>query len=391
MYGSPFTNSLHQKQQAPSQFKENARNAIYNQLPSISQNIQLQQQQQQPSSSLSIRSAPSQFLKNSYKSYQSSHRSSSSSSSIFSSLTSTGKRSVRSAPSIYSSSTGTIPEDSEQMTTTVEQLVNDIVLHEQHFSQEFNYKQQQQQQQQLNSLQNSNESSLLLNPSSSSSSITSINSSKQDPEEYYKISLGSNLSYQNDNENYLIDWNLNVTRCKLILTQLPLVSSTSDTISYNQTILPQLIGDLASKCNIIIIQPHLTDSELIFTLIQSNLYQEHNLDINFKKSVAEISVKQSRLLQINSRSPQDNNNSLLSSQSGFLKFKFKEIAIRNYLINLAAAATTAQEYKFKLDEFKQKNYVTSNNNGKKIKLSKDDKKLLWEQVRSDVFKRAGLE
>ncbi|KAI5965577.1 STD1 [Candida pseudojiufengensis] len=122
MYGSPFTNSLHQKQQVSSRYKEIARNAIYDQLPSITQNIQLQQQQ---SSNLSIRSAPSQFLKNSYKSYQSSHRSSSSSS-IFLSLTSSGKRSVRSAPSIYSSSTGTIPEDQKQMTATVEQLVNVI-------------------------------------------------------------------------------------------------------------------------------------------------------------------------------------------------------------------------------------------------------------------------
>ncbi|KAI5959141.1 uncharacterized protein KGF55_005484 [Candida pseudojiufengensis] len=390
MYGSPFSNGLHQKQQAPSHFKENARNAIYNQLPSISQNIQQQQQQQQQSSSLSIRSAPSQFLKNSYKSYQSSHRSSSSSSSIFSSFTS-GKRSVRSAPSIYSSSTGTIPEDEEQMTATVEQLVNDIQLHEQHFLEEYN-KSQQLQQQHFQSIQSNNNSStsLLQNPSSSSSSI---NYSITDPEEFYKISLGSSLSYQNNNENYLIDWNLNVTRCKLILTQLPSISSTSDTISYNQTMLPQLIGDLASKCNIIIIQPNLTDTELIFILIQSNLYVEHNLDINFKKSVAEISVKQSRLLQINSNN--NSQNSISSSQQNFLKFKFKEIAIRNYLINLAAAATTAQEYKLKLDEFKQKNKQNNidpvTGNVKKLKLSKDDKKFLWEQVRSDVFKRAGLE
>ena len=76
----------------------------------------------------------------------------------------------------------------------------------------------------------------------------------------YKISLGSDLQYQNVPES-LIDWNLNVTRCKLILTQLPQITSTD--IPYNQNALPQLVGDLAGVCHIILIQSHISDKELI--------------------------------------------------------------------------------------------------------------------------------
>ncbi|KAI5968939.1 STD1 [Candida theae] len=360
MYASPFSNSQG-KQSAPSQFKENARNEIYNKLPSVSGRSPISTL----NSASSVRSAPSQFFKKK-SSYQPSYRSSahttssSSSASIFSSF---GKRSVRSAPSIYSSSTGTIPEDSEPLTVTVEQLVNDISLHESHFAGVYQAKQQQQQQQQQQQHMGVS----------------------FDPEELYKISLGSGLTYQNNHEN-LIDWNLNVTRCKLMLTQLPSISTASDQISYNQNFPPQLIGDLAQLCHLIIIQPHISDTELIFTLIQSNLYEEHNLDLSFKKSVAEISVKQSRLLQINEVRQNQQYTNMQYNEHDFLKFKFKEIALRNYLINLAAAATTANEYKLQVDELKRGLKLE----GKK-KLSKDEKKQLWEQVRSDVFKRAGLE
>lgn len=341
MFGSPFTNGSAQKNLAPTYFKDNARNAIYKQLPVITSN-----------SAQSIRSAPLQFLQNRRQLLL--HRSMSSSSSIFSSITG-GKRSVRSAPSIYSTSTATIPEDLEPVSTTVEQLVNDIVLHENHFK--------------TVSMQNNMNNPNILNGS-------------VDVEEMYKISLGSDLQYQNVPES-LIDWNLNVTRCKLILTQLPQLTST-DT-PYNQNALPQLIGDLATVCHIILIQPHISDKELIYTLFSSNLYQEHNLDASFKKSVAEISVKQSRLLQINSDA---GSSSSISPDHSFLKFKFKEIAIRNYLINLAAAATTAHEYKMKVEEYKSS--LKAEQSGKKVKISKEDKKILWEQVRLDVFKRAGL-
>lgn len=367
MYASPFSNSQG-KQSAPSEFKENARNEIYNKLPTF--NGGTATSSRLPISTLnsshSIRSAPLQFFrknKASSSSYQPLQRSahttsSSSSASIFSSF---GKRSVRSAPSIYSSSTGTIPEDLEPLTVTVEQLVNDIVLHESHFAKVYESRQQQQHQDQHQRVDTS------------------------DPEELYKISLGSSLSYQNNNEN-LVDWNLNVTRCKLILTQLPSISTALDQISYNQNFPPQLIGDLAQLCHLIIIQPHISDTELIFTLIQSNLYEEHNLDLSFKKLVAEISVKQSRLLQINEVRTNHQYANMQFNEHDFLKFKFKEIALRNYLINLAAAATTAMEYKFKVDELKRGLKLE----GKK-KLSKEEKKQLWEQVRLDVFKRAGLE
>lgn len=255
---------------------------------------------------------------------------------------------MRSAPSIYSSSTATIPEDLEPVSTTVEQLVNDIVLHENHYR--------------TVALEKGNQNI--------------------DVEEMYKISLGSDLQYQNVPES-LIDWNLNVTRCKLILTQLPQITSTD--IPYNQNALPQLVGDLAGICHIILIQPHISDKELIYTLLSSNLYKEHDLDVNFKKSVAEISVKQSRLLKINNGAGP----SSITPEHSFLKFKFKEIAIRNYLINLAAAATTAHEYKLKMEHLKAV-LKMEQQPGKKVKLSKEDKKVLWEQVRLDVFQRAGL-
>ncbi|EGW31877.1 transcription factor [Spathaspora passalidarum NRRL Y-27907] len=347
MYGSPFSNNNRSKTSTPSHFRDSARNAIYQQLPpsvitSPPANGGAGGGGGASGGAASIRSAPP--LNHNSK-YQMSHRSSSSS--IFSSIS--GKRSVRSAPSIYSSSTATIPEDSEPISTTVEQLVNDIALHESHFQQQ-------------------------------QPSEKPVVGDDLDPEEMYKISLGSDLQYQNVSES-LIDWNLNVTRCKLIITQLPVISTIPD-FQYNQNALPQLIGDLASSCHIVLIQPHISDKELIYTLFTSNLYQEHNLDTSFKKSVAEISVKQSRLLQINS------GKGISQHQHSFLKFKFKEIAIRNYLINLAAAATTAHEYKLRLDQLKMELRTIE---GKKVKLSKEDKKQLWEKVRSDVFQRAGLE
>jgi hypothetical protein len=350
MFGSPFSRNNGQGLSTPSHFKDSARNAIYQQLPpSVI-----------TSTASSIRSAPVQYNKHPllgqllFSQQQLGHRSLTLS--IFSSIS--GKRSVRSAPSIYSSSTATIPEDSEPISTTVEQLVNDIVLHEKYF---FDKKSQK--------------------------NIMGQPNDDLDDAELYKISLGSDLQFQNSPES-LIDWNLNITRCKLILVQLPMITSTPN-FQYSQNLLPQLIGDLAQLCHIVLIQPHITDKELIYTLFSSNLYQEHNLDYTFKKSVAEISVKQSRLLQINDTSKRNNIITSIDTQT-FLKFKFKEIAIRNYLINLAAAATTAHEYKLKSDILK-KQLKRNGDPLKKVKLSKSYKKQLWEQVRLDVFKRAGLE
>ncbi|EGV60731.1 transcription factor [Yamadazyma tenuis] len=340
MFGSPFVRSNGQSSSTPpSHFKDSARSAIYQRLPSVSS----------PSAS-SIRSAPSFQQYN--KQIHQHHSFKSSNSSIFS------KRSARSAPSRYSSSSVTIPEDSEPVSTTVEQFVNDIQLHETHFQQE---------------VENGIERKTI--------------SLDDDTDELYKISLGSGLMYQNTPES-LIDWNLNVTRCKLILIQMPMVSAVPE-LHYSSGSFPLLVGDLAQTCHLVLIQPHIPDKELIYTLYSSDLYQEHNLDAAFKKSVAEISVKQSPLLQINS--PTKGNQAPITSadNQAALKFKYKEIALRNYLINLAAAATTAHEYKIRSDEVKKQ--LNQSTGGKKIKLSKDDKKRLWDQVRSDVFKRAGLE
>lgn len=347
MFGSPFSRNNGQGLSTPSHFKDSARNAIYQQLPpSVI-----------TSTASSIRSAPVQYKhpllgQLLLSQPQLGHRS------LTLSIFSSGKRSVRSAPSIYSSSTATIPEDLEPISTTVEQLVNDIVLHEKYFYDKKNLK-----------------------------SVTGHANDDLDDAELYKISLGSDLQYQNSPES-LIDWNLNITRCKLIMVQLPMITSTPH-FQYSQNLLPQLVGDLAQLCHIVLIQPHITDKELIYTLFSSNLYQEHNLDYAFKKSVAEISVKQSRLLQINDTSKRNNIITSIDTQT-FLKFKFKEIAIRNYLINLAAAATTAHEYKLKTGMLK-KQLKESSDLLEKVKLSKNDKKQLWEQVRLDVFKRAGLE
>lgn len=317
----------------PAQYKDSARHQIYKQLPKAGLSL-----------NTSVRSAPSQFLQQLPS--QKLHRL------LALSVFSWGKRSVRLAPSIYSSSTATIPEDSEQTTTTVEQLINDVALHENYVRERW-----------------------------------MAEHGPQEPidVENYKISLGSDLSYQNVPE-LLVDWNLNVTRCKLMVTAMPIVSSSPD-LQYLNNALPQLVGDLAEICQLVLLGPHITDTEFIKMLYTSTLYTEHSIDHNFKKTVAEISVKQSRLLQISSPKRDLPSPPITPAEHSFLSFQFKEIALRNYLVNLAAAATTAYEYKIKSDALKKE----LRRGGDKRKLSKDEKKQLWDSVRLDVFKRAGLE
>lgn len=307
MYGG--VNSL-----APTHFRDLARNAIYQQLPATL-----------PASS--VRLAPLQLR---HHQLHQLHRL------LAASVFLWGKRLVRLAPSIYSSSTGTIPEDSEPTITTVEQFINDIALHE---------------------------------------------AQLRDGEG--KILLGLALQYQNVPE-LLVDWNLNVTRCKLMLTGMPLVLLLPDLV-YSSHVLPQLVGDLAHMCHIVLLSPHISDKELIYTLYSLNLYQEHELDASFMRLVAEISVKQLRLLQISQpKKPLP----ITHTDQLWLLFGFKEIAIRNYLVNLAAAATTAYEYRVKSDAIKRDLKAQP---GGKRKLLKDEKKRLWDEVRLDVFRRAGLE
>lgn len=346
MFGLPIgRNSGQDILLPPTHFRDSARNAIYQQLPVL---------QVQPSNQ-SIRSAPSQIRQ--YHPSQKLHRS------LALSVFSWGKRSVRSAPSIYSSSTATIPEDVEQTTTTIEQLINDIALHESYAKEQYLARK--------NSL---GAVPFLLEP--------------DDDETEYKILLGSDLSYQNLPES-LVDWNLNVMRCKLMIVGLPMVSSSPD-ITYSNQSLPQLVGDLAQICQIVLLQPHITDKEFIYALYSSNIYQEHNLDANFKKTVAEISVKQSRLLQINRPKNQLPSPPITPADQSLLTFHYKEIAVRNYLVNLAAAATTAYEYRLKSEAIKKELKLLLAQ-GEKRKLTKGDKKALWDQVRLDVFKRAGIE
>lgn len=342
MYGLPYSrDAARNLLLAPTHFRDSARNAIYQQLPELVTQ----------SSAATVRSAPSQFKQLHHS--QKLHRL------LALSVFSWSKRSVRSAPSIYSSSTATIPEDLEPTTTTVEQLINDIALHESYAKERLAEQIQ----------------------------ANKIAPDAEDDGSQYKISLGSELNYQNVPES-LVDWNLNVTRCKLMITNMPMVSSSPD-LQYSTHSFPQLVGDLAQICQIVLIQPHITDKELIYTLFSSNLYVEHNLDTNFKKSVAEISVKQSRLLQINQPKRHLPSPPITPADQSYLTFNFKEIAIRNYLINLAAAATTAYEYKLKSDAIKKE--LRTQLGGQKRKLTKEEKKSLWDDVRLDVFKRAGLE
>lgn len=339
MFGAPIgRNGSQNILLPPTHFKDSARNAIYQQLPATQLSAQ------------SVRSAPSQ-LRAPHPS-QKLHRS------LALSVFSWSKRSVRSAPSIYSSSTATIPEDSEPTTTTVEQLINDIALHESYALERFME-------------QNASRHNFTLS---------------DDDADEYKILLGSGLQYQNVPES-LVDWNLNVTRCKLMLISMPMVSSSPD-LQYLAQSLPQLVGDLAQICNIVLLLPHITDKELIYTLFSSSLYQEHNLDTNFKRSVAEISVKQSRLLQINQLRKGLPLPPITPAEQSYLTFHCKEIAVRNFLVNLAAAATTAYEYKLKSDGMKRDLRLQG---GDKRKLSREEKKALWDNVRLDVFRRAGLE
>lgn len=339
---------------APSHFKDLARSAIYQELPLVINS----------SSVASVRSAPTHLHghKKLFSQHSSSYRS------LASSVFSSSKRSVRSAPLMYSNSSATIPEDSEPITTTVEQLINDIQLHETAAKDSVYHELRR------------------YGQADGSVSLDDVDA------DYWQISLGSMLQYQNVPES-LVDWNLNVTRCKLMLIHLPTVSSVPD-FRYTGA-MPQLVGELAYSCHINLISPNISDKELIYNLVSSNLYQEHNLDAKFKKSVAEISVKQSRLLQINCKKLFSKPIPTSIDNQVNLRVEFKEIALRNYLINLAAAATTAYEYKIKSDEFKRmisaSSGVSIDGTTKKTKIPKVEKKRLWESVRLDVFKRAGLE
>lgn len=360
MYGYPGARTNPQNLLlAPTHFRDSARNAIYQQLPGLLASL---------SSATSVRSAPSQFrpVQHSQKLKLS----------LALSVFSWSKRSVRSAPSIYLSSTATIPEDSEPTTTTVEQLINDIALHETYCKEKLIQRKCQE-----------------LAPGKDPAAVAEslrypLTVLTEDEYEDIKISLGSELNYQNVTES-LVDWNLNVTRCKLMVTSMPMVSSSPD-IQYSNTSLPLLVGDLAQICHIVLLQPYITDKELIYTLCSSNIYAEHNIDANFKKSVADVSVKQSRLLQISQQRNHLPSPPITPADQSMLLFKYKEIAIRNYLVNLAAAATTAYEYKLRSDSLK-KELRLHLSNGEKRKLTKDEKKALWDGVRMDVFKRAGLE
>lgn len=351
MFGYPGArNDPHGLLLPPTHFRESARNAIYQQLPALF--IQ--------SSATSVKSAPTRIKNN--------HHSQRPRRLLTSTVFSWGKPSIRSAPSIFSSSTTTIPEDSEPDTTTIEQLINDIALHENYFREQLFARKRE-----------------ALGEDVQAQASLKVD---EDEREEYKISLGSDLQYQNVPES-LVDWNLNVTRCKLMVTGMPKVSSSADSFISGQSF-PLLVGDLAQICHIILLQPHITDKEFIHTLYLSELYVEHNLDAHFKKSVAEVSVKQSHLLQISQPKKHLPSPPITPAEQSYLTFRYKEIALRNYMVNLAAAATTAYEYKIRSDAAK-KRLRKQLADGEKKKLTREEKKKLWDSVRLDVFKRAGLE
>ena len=112
MYGYPGARgTLQNTVLAPANFRDQARTAIYQHLPESTQSL-----------ATSIRLAPSR-LKQVQNLQKLRH-------SLALSVFSWSKRLVRLAPLLYSLSTATIPEDCEPTTTTVEQLINDILLHE---------------------------------------------------------------------------------------------------------------------------------------------------------------------------------------------------------------------------------------------------------------------
>ncbi|KAF8001976.1 hypothetical protein HF325_002941 [Metschnikowia pulcherrima] len=331
MYGYPGARgTLQNTVLAPANFRDQARTAIYQHLPESTQSL-----------ATSIRLAPSR-LKQVQNLQKLRH-------SLALSVFSWSKRLVRLAPLLYSLSTATIPEDCEPTTTTVEQLINDILLHENFCREKV-----------LERRGHAPQVLAFLGPESAPTGFL------DDEYEEIKISLGSELSYQNVPE-LLVDWNLNVTRCKLMVTGLPLVSSSPDLI-YSNTSLPLLVGDLAQICHIVLLPQHITDTELIHTLCSSDLYAEHQLDAIRKKHLPPP---------------------ITAAEQSYLTFRYKEIATRNYLVNLAAAATTAYEYKLRSDAVKRD--LKRQANGERKKLTKEEKKTLWDSVRMDVFRRAGLE
>lgn len=192
MFGARSLNNNSPIVSVPDHFKNSARLAIYKQLlPSFKSS---QSSTASSDASLSVQSAPAHYNGHGLAS-------------LFS-----RRRSVRLAPSLFSTSTATIPEHLEQVSVTVDQFVNDIALHEKHFQKAYNERKLPQ---------------------------------AEDAEDIYKISLGSDIEFHNTPE-YLVDWNLNVTRCRMMLIHLPMVSSVPQTM-YSEHELPQLVGDLSQR------------------------------------------------------------------------------------------------------------------------------------------------
>ncbi|ODQ77144.1 hypothetical protein BABINDRAFT_169485 [Babjeviella inositovora NRRL Y-12698] len=189
------------------------------------------------------------------------------------------------------------------------------------------------------------------------------------------------------------DWDLNLQRTQLFVSALPAQWQGQTPLIQSKVYTKESGTRHHRRFQLILVPYQITDHELIQLFALSRLYSEHKLDTQFKHHVAEVSVKKSRLLQLSQRAK---NLPTSASLDIPLSFELKCIALRNYVINLGCAAQTSIEFKhackvIKQDRYAQMCHADPSTTNHEANLTKEEKKVLWNTIRTDVFQRAGFD
>lgn len=227
----------------------------------------------------------------------------------------------------------------------------------------------------------------------------------------------------------IIDWSKNDIRSLLIL-EAPLPEWKSSSF------LPQIIE---SGYRIQILPFDASDSEIIETLVSSDLYKEHKFEKHFLVQTAEYTVKaarerqaQTHLQQQQKLHPQNGQQprkeSLKHSHMPFTKPEWRNV-IENYLLNLACEAQCRVNFQQSCSDLKRQklmmieainndetrrsspkscspllkkailtslstspkyNVSASSNSKIKASLTRFEKQQIWVNVQSNLYKRLGL-
>lgn len=113
-----------------------------------------------------------------------------------------------------------------------------------------------------------------------------------------------------------------------------------------------------------------TEEEFIEFLTHSDLFKEFNLETDFRRKVATISIKQSKFLQSLNK----------SSMKDELLHPYKILSLRNFFLNLLVAAQTLFEFHYTINE------LLGNDQSDK-KISDQEMKWLWDNIRERNFKK----